>query len=276
MSRFFCISDLTLLLFSGCTTIVEKAGQVLDGTAFAEKKIARYTTPLETDKITLFVVEDKAANKSIILIFDNFQMMKLRGSYPDENGVFYLNALEYLGGNTHGWNEFTLELSGTGSLALDETAVLSVTEIENVEITDGRIHRYDTRITGNDAITSLRNRRERILALVEWMKSLDAPSMENIEIFENYWKPVIFPEMVRKKNKPADWIQEDDVFIKAEDIRWNKGYTERVFPEILRNARNSGTLFRDWEEALYWIYLKYEWDDIIKLLSRQIILTKIK
>jgi hypothetical protein len=108
------------------------------------------------------------------------------------------------------------------------------------------------------------------------MKTLDAPGVHDIKIFENYWRPVLFPEMVKRRNRPADWRQESDEFVRGEDIRWNKDYTERVFPEILRNVRNSGTLFRDWEEALLWIYLKYEWDNIVELLSQQITLTRIR
>jgi len=109
------------------------------------------------------------------------------------------------------------------------------------------------------------------------MSSTDnAPKGQKIDDFEKYWKPVLFPEMVSKRKRPAGWLQEGDVFLRSEDIRWNTGYTERVFSEELRPVRNSGTLLRDWEEALSWIYLEYEWESIKERLSRLNILQFIK
>jgi len=266
------------LLYTGCVSIMEKAGQALDGSAFAEKKIAVYRGEDTEVKIEVTVVQNKAGEKSLIITLNNFKMMKLRGTYPNENGMFFLTSLEYLGGNVHGWNEYTLDLSGVGELLLAETASLSIgREIEPVQISDGRIHRYDTRIVGSDALTSLRNRRERIVSTVEWLQKTEgAPTGLTVKNFEKYWKPLMFPEMVSKRKRPNGWLQEGDVFISAEEIKWNVSYTERVFPEELRQIRNSGTMLRDWEEALLWIYLEYEWENIKETLSRRIKLKQIK
>ena len=87
---------------------------------------------------------------------------------------------------------------------------------------------------------------------------------------------MLFPEMVTQRNRPENWRQKDDVFKITEDINWNTGFTERVFPQELIEVRNSGTLFRDWEEALGWIYMEYEWENIMELLSEQIILLRVR
>lgn len=275
----FCAS----LLFCGCFSLVDKAGRALDGSAFMEKETARYQTAEKDIEIT--ETRNKAGEKTLVIAIKEFSMMKLRAAPPDENGEFYLASLEYLGGSALGWNEYSLELSGTGncrpslgSLSKEETAVLTISkEIEPVQITAGRIQRYDTRITGGEALAYLRNRRERITAAVQWMASLDAsPQGISLDEFEEYYKPLLFPEMVSKKERPSGWLQEDDTFIKAEDIKWNIGYTERFFPEELREIRNSGTLLRDWEDALPWIYLEYEWENVKEILSRQLILRRIK
>jgi len=263
-----------LVLCAGCVSVVEKAGRMLDGSAFAEKKVASYRAEKKAgdeDDIELAVVQNKAGEQSLIIALGDFPMMKMRGTSPNDNGEFFLTSLEYLGGNTHGWNEFTLDLSGEGELFLGESAVLSINEeIEPVQISAGRIHRYDTRITGSEALTSLRNRRERIAAVTEWMGSVNgAPSKQTINGFEKHWKPLMFPEMVSKKEKPGGWLQDGDRFATADDISWNTGYTERVFPEELRPVRNSGTLLRDWEEAASWIYLAYEWNAIIQIMTRE-------
>jgi len=256
------------LLCVGCVSVMEKAGQALDGSAFTEKRIALY----QGYGTEVNLVQNKAGEKSVIITLNKFPMMKLRGTSPNENGEFFLTSLEYLGGNTHGWNEYTMDMSGEGELFLAETATFFIDrEIEPVQISAGRIHRYDTRIVGSDALTSLRNRRERIVSTVEWMASMEgAPSGQSIDNFEKYWKPLLFPEMVSKKTRPDGWSHEGDLFQSAEDISWNVSYTERVFPEELRQVRNSGTLLRDWEEALSWIYLEYEWENIKEMLSRRI------
>jgi hypothetical protein len=266
------------LLFS-CISIMEKAGQTLDGSAFKEKIVAVYQTAGNMDSqsdMKISVVENKRKEKSIIITIKNFPMIKLLGSFPDEDGVFFVTTMEFLAGSTHGWNEYSLELAGTGIFKLEDTFVLNIEELEPVQIVKGRIQRYDTRITGNEALPALRNRRERILALTEWMESFNPEKGRSFKDFEKYWQPILFPEMVSKKKKPDGWIQDGDKFQRAESIRWNTGYTERVFSEELWPIRNSGTLLRDWEEALSWIYLEHEWKNIVELLYKEIIFIKIK
>ena len=264
-----------LVSLSACVSLMEKAGQVIDGSAFAQKTTALYRS--QDTGVEISVVENKNNERAVIITATKYPMMKIRASMPDEDGAFFPLSLVYLAGNLHGWNEYTLELFGAGSLDLGENSGrLTIDEIEPVQITAGRIHSYDTRITGAQALTALRNRRERIIALVEWMAALDGPAGSNIKEFEENWKPVLFPETVSGKKRPEGWLREGDIFKKAEDIKWNTGYTQRVFPEVLWPVRDSATLLRDWEEALSWIYLEYEWENIAGLLSREIILQKIR
>jgi hypothetical protein len=75
--------------------------------------------------------------------------------------------------------------------------------------------------------------------------------------------------------KPGGWRQENDRFVRADSINWNRSYTERAFPEELWEYRNSGALLRDWEEAAAWIYVEYAWDSIIASFN-EIKLEKIK
>ena len=269
-----------IVMLSSCVSVMEKTGQVLDGSAFTEKKIAHYSTEKkwkDAAAIDITVVQNKTGKQAIIITLGEFPMMKLRGTAPDTNGDFYLTSLEYLSGSSHGWNEYSMEILGEGTLSLSDTAILKIKEkIEMVQISSGSIQRYDTRIIGIDALSGLRNRRERITSAVAWMSSLEyAPQEQTIGDFEKYWKHLLFPEIVSKKKKPSGWLQEGDQFIRAEDISWNTSYTERLFPEELRQVRDSGTLLRDWEEALRWIHLEYEWERITDFLSCEIVLQKI-
>jgi hypothetical protein len=203
-----CVNT-ALLLCANCASLVEKTGRLLDGSASAEKTTAAYKTA--DAAIEMRVVRNKAGERSILLLLEKYPSIKLRGSMPDEKGEFYLTSLDYLGGNRHGWNEYRLDLSGTGNLTLGETsATVSVhQEIEAVQISSGRIRRYDTLITGNEALTNLRNRRERILALTEWMKERETAAADR-GAFEEIWKPILFPELVSKSKQPAVWRLEGD------------------------------------------------------------------
>jgi len=271
---------ITAILLNSCVGMMEKTGQVLDGSAFKEKTISRYKA-LKKDgapaNIDMSITQNKSLEKFIIISLPDFPMMKLRGHYSDD-GVFTLNSLEYLAGNTHGWNEYTLVLLGEAiAISFENEAILSAVNFEKIQISKGSIHRYDSRITGNDALTALRNRKDRISATVDWMKSVqNVPEFSQINYFEEYWKPILLPEMTLKKNRPNGWLQENDIFKRADDINWNNGYTERNFSEELRPVRDSGTMLRDWEEALPWIYMEYKWENILELFTNEIIFTKIK
>ena len=276
----FAACFLSFFFFTGCLSLVEITGRALDGSAFKEKRIAVYKTEKDSP-VGMEVRElmDKQGERSFQISLDQYPAMKLRGTKPDSQGNFNLVLLEYLGGNTQGWNEYSLEIVGEGKLFLTGTeAVLSIQHgMETVQISSGKIRRYDTRITGDEALTGLRNRMERITALTEWMKEQEnAPGPVDIKEFEKYWRPLIFPEIVSKKKRPVGWQAESDLWERAEDVNWNKTYTERVFPEALRNVRDSGTMLRDWEEALEWLYIKYNWENIIEIFSKKTNLNRIK
>ena len=276
----FLVYGIAALLCAGCVSLVENTGRALDGTASAEKKIAVYRAATKDGApvdMEIREIQNKAGERSCIITLEQFPSIQFRGSMPDSHGEFNLTSLYYLGGSPHGWNEYRLDLFGQGKMILGETsATLAIPgEIEPVQISWGRIRRYDTRITGTEALTNLRNRRERILALTEWMGGRqNAPKGFGKKDFESYWKPILFPETAAKKKRPGGWELEGDQWSKAEDIRWNISYTERTFPELLRAIRNSGTMLRDWEEALDWIHYEYEWPRIQAQLSRETELIK--
>jgi len=278
--QMFLPVSLSVLICLSCVSMVEKTGQALDGSAFTEKQTAVYRTARNAGgTMEIREMRNKAGDSSVVITLEQFPAMKIRAAAPDDQGIFQFMALDYRGGNIHGWNEYRLDLAGSGNLVLGETtARLSVPdEVHTIGISSGRIRRYDTRITGTDALSSLRNRYERILALAKWLNDHEnLPAFNSQKTFEEYWKPVLFPETVSKKKRPADWRQENDQWVRAEYIRWNTGYTERVFPEMLWTIRNSGTMLRDWEEAAEWIYIEYEWDRIWELLARETLLDKKK
>jgi hypothetical protein len=265
-------------LIGGCTSLVEKGGQVLDGSAFAEKTLEIYRAGEKTGT-EVRRIRKKDGAEFIAIFADTMPNLRLNGSAPEAEGGFYLSSLYFLCSALSGWNEFTMELSGGGSFKTDGTrATLKLdTPIETLNITEGKIRRGDTRIGGGEAVNVLRNRQERILALTEWMHSLPgAPNFTDQKTFEDYWKPILLPELTSPKKRPSSWTRENALWVRAEDIRWNTTYTRELFPPELGTVRDSGTLLRDWEEASGWIYCIYEWDRIVRSLSGGINLIKVK
>ena len=277
---FLCL--IILLPFFSCVSVVEKTGQVLDGSAFTEKKVARYRAQKKKGSaldLEILTVRNKSGQHSLVIMPKSFPSVKIRGTEPDAQGNFWVNSLEYLSGSATGWNEYSMELSGTGMFRQNDTdANFSLGgEIRGLEISRAKIRRYDTRITGTEAEANLRNRSVRIEALTEWMLSREnAKKGMSRKEFSKFWKPILFPEISAKRKRPADWSRPGDTWGRAEDIRWNHSYSERAFPEELRLVRNSGTFLRDWEEAFEWVYLQYEWETLTGLLSHETTLIRVK
>jgi hypothetical protein len=271
------------LLLGGCagfSGVVEKTGRLLDGTALAEKTLSRYQgRDPKAGTVEVREVVDKQGDVSLVILLEDFPVLRFRGSDPLGSGDFYLTRLDYLGGNVSGWNEFTLELSGTGTFAgAGETAVLAfAAPPEPVQISSGKIRRDETRITGTEALTSLRHRYERILALTGWMRGREGvPPLADRKAFEGYWRPLLLPETVAGKKRPPEWKNAGARWNWAEDLRWNTAYTEYLFPEELRALRDSGALLRDWEEAFEWIYFEYSRGETGGLFSGELSLKRIK
>ena len=278
-SLFFVLCS---LFFVTCSSLMDKTGKAIDGTAFKEKKIARYRA-LEKQgallDMELLHAENKNGERLLVISQNKFPAVQIRTTEPDADGAFFVKSLHYISGNTSGWNQFSMGLNGTGKCTLNpDNAVFSINDdLEKVQVEQGKIRLFDTTIIGKEAVENLHNRAERIEALTEWMKGHGtAAKGTDRKAFEAFWKPILVPETCAKKKRPSDWLAEGDTFAKAEDINWNTGYTERVFPEELWPVRNSGTLLRDWEEAFEWIYFEYEWETLIGMLSRETTLTRVK
>jgi hypothetical protein len=273
-----------VLLNNGCVSLAEAGGRVLDGSAFAEKTLAVYREEGGTQVDRL---RDKAGQEFIAIRTGAMPNLRIRGSLPDGEGDFFVHSLEFLSPNLSGWNEFTLELSGSGSFVEGysaggaQTAVLQLrAPPETLDISEGKLRRGSARLGGDQALTALRNRRERIAVLARWMKEQSGlPAFADQAAFESYWKPLLFPELFKPKDRPSAWARanvDSGDWVLGEDIRWSAAYTQALFPEDLWPVRNSGTLLRDWEEAAPWMRLEFEWDAIVQFLCGKIELTKIK
>jgi hypothetical protein len=270
---------LFFIVFSlaGCTSLVQKSGEALEGSAFAVKRTALYSSGGGKNevKIELKEMRPKDGEDYVEITSGLWPGLALRGNIPDDDGRFELREARVLSSHVQGWNEFNLDLLGGAVFEADggKGALRIAGEVERVQISSGRIRLKSSRLSGNAALAPLRNRRERILALTEWMQGKSGLIVfTDQKEFENFWKPRLFPELVLRKNRPQEYSGENAEWRRADSVRWNRTYTKLIFPEELRELKNSGALLRDWEEALPWIYIEYSWNTIIDSFNETILL----
>jgi len=282
-----CFFFSSFFLLAGCTSLLQKGGEVLEGSAFTEKTTALYSSNGKENEVILKEMLNKDDESFIEITSSQWPGLALRGSVPGTDGGFHLTEARFLSTHVFGWNEFSYELLGSGNFSSgrEAAAILTIDEApERVQISSGKIRLKSRRLTGNAALVPLRNRRERILALTEWMAKQqkntgDSISFDNQDEFEEYWKRLLFPELVSAKEQPQEYssIKSDEnaEWNRADGVKWNLAYTKSLFPEALWEFRDSGALLRDWEEALPWIFMEYSWDTIIGSFNN-ITLKKIK
>jgi hypothetical protein len=244
------------LVFISCGTVtglVEKGGRFLEGGASRYKIDTRWEA-LSTPGLDVQNIRWEDGKTGIVFSTPDVPFITFYGTLPEDDGIFYITRARFLAGNYGGWNEFDIEISGIGRIRpLGDGAISFVIfgEINLQAITNGKIRREDTRLIGNRALEELVNRNERIIALTAWMKQYaaenHAPDFANDDDFEKYWRNILFPG----KSPPSG-----------------------ALPEELQMLRESGALDADWDEALSWIYLYYEWKKMIGALNREVILMK--
>jgi hypothetical protein len=274
-ARTAAAASAVLLLFAGCLSAAEGAGRILEERF--DYTAARYQGPG-------FQVLERGGmgGHELNILIDAVPAAVLRASLPEGDGTFRLKSLEYLGGNYQGWVEFSAALSGGGVFISESgggAALRLAAPEEPALISGGKIRREGTVLAGEEALTALNIRYERIRALAEWMRRQDAPGRAagRVEDFEAYWKPLLLPELVPAKQRPRHYETGTAVrWAAAEQVRWNTAYTEQILPEELRPLRDSGTLKRDWEESRDWIFLVYAWDRIFHTLEASAIILQKK
>jgi hypothetical protein len=265
-----------LIVMTACTSLMEITGRLLDGTSTASKTIETYEEA-EINNIVLKQMRGKDGNDFLAITLSNVPNITFRSSMPNANGMLYITSYTFLCSSVFGWNEFTMDVSASGTFKeYGDSASLQINSpIEIIGISSGKIRYNNERLIDDSAIRTLNNRYERILALVEWMKTQnDVPTFTSEKDFQSYWKPFILPELVSAKKRPVSWSKEYTEWNRVNDINWNVSYTQNIFPEELHIYRNSGGLLRDWEESLSWIFLVYTWNDLCNQLNNTILLRK--
>jgi hypothetical protein len=241
--RVFLIVCLGAVLTS-CSTLVEKGGEALNGEAFKYKQLALYRGGSKGSYVEAELVKNKKdGEKGLLMSAEEYPGFVLNLSTPGvKNGVIF-NSVKILTSSVYGWNEISLQLLGAAlfSPSFDgETAVFSIeTMPERVEIVSGELRYNENHLSGEESLTQLKKRRERILYLCQWMKD-----------YEHKWPRREPPESAEEKRDEINYFAD----------YWRPLSLKEGPKELLAN----NGLDRDWNEAAAWIYYEYNWETVLK------------
>ena len=218
------------------------------------------------EELTVIGVRDKNAERgSADILSLLLPALRIHGEafYSDnENIIIKIDSISVIANWPNGWTSGEWEASGTVVLegGAGDSFRCRVTEpIMLWDIKKGETRYYDTYYRKDDGLQKVRNRMERIKEVCRFLQDRNEfPSMfGDIKKETAYGKsmndlllPFLFPETVDFKKTAAEWSTDSAVeYSSGAEMRWISDYTRAVFPEHLQKLRDSGTIWRDYEEA---------------------------
>ncbi|HKL86352.1 MAG TPA: hypothetical protein VJ861_08485 [Treponemataceae bacterium] len=212
---------------------------------------------------------EKATKKGTVLVRYPKDSLQIRGSIQQESPestIFYVEEIQWFSNWNDGWTESLILASGKARLVKGKGKTRSAEFIEPVtleETQEAAIRYRDTILRGTDARVAFSRRLDRISAsiafLIEYENQTNNDPRDKSEIrlsnmrdkktFVKNVRQLFFPEVY---GFPKGFIESPRINEnreRGEGINWDLRYTEKVFPPEFAAIRNSGTLFRDWEET---------------------------
>lgn len=283
---------LVVLIISGCSTLEAKYDSETAYEIFKDSK--------KTESI-LKVKIDKKGNKFGELSSKLISPAVIIGEViEDQTGDinFIINSIKYLSNWPNGWTQGESEASGIIIFNKEDKGwgVNIKEDFEIWEATKGEIRYYDEYYRKESGLKKVNNRMKRINAVIEFLKKQEFVELPEFfghvkfnsaygKSLKNTIRPFLFPETMgidklkRKNLFPVDYnipiMQKGDLIFKS-GIFWRKSYTDSFFPDYLRELRNSGTLWRDYEEAIHLFYMLYNMDYYFKNVLQDASFIKVK
>lgn len=192
----------------------------------------------------------------------------LEGSL-DTEGLFIIEGVSWFTNWQDGWTEARLIASGSLKV-IGEGKKLCLEPQEPMVILSAdsaRIRYRDSVLSHDDAKAALDRRLIRAetaaMALREAFEDRNFPVFSGKnkktrrESFEQCAGSYLFPEIYGYPEGSAPSPKTAENRVRGEDLLWDRRYTEGLDPR-LTEVRNSGTLWRDWEECPELFYLMYQ------------------
>lgn len=217
----------------------------------------------------------------------------IEGSWrPEGKGSYVLEAssLHWFSNWYDGWTDASFEYASRFKLMQVEAGwTLAVVESQFPgEAMSASIRYRDAVLDQQSAIKHFCNRWDRIRATASFLKGRETVAVtgqnavyppfrlkkdkSGISFFARNSK-LLFPEIYGYKTVEEMERYRDSKKAVAEDIKWNLAYTEDTFPENLREIRDTGTMFRDWEESAELFYLATWHAEMLESAARNSIIS---
>ncbi len=228
----------------------KKGSEAVSSIVIINNETAGFDAEITSPLIPAFTVTGEAFFRSETIVEIMVEKVVVLSNWP--NGWTY--------GEWEASGKITLQKSG------DVWICRVMDQIELWEIMAGGIRYYDDYYRKEDGIQKVKSRMDRIKAVCRHLHD------ENLfpDMFGSVKKdtshgagmndllmPYMFPEIAGKNRmfmkKPGrselSTVEQEKNYVYGSDIRWRKDFTGYMFPEYLHEIRNSGTLWRDYEEA---------------------------
>ncbi len=267
---------LLFFIFISCSTLKEKYKSERTYKIFKSSKKAESIFKIKIDKNgKLFGVFASSLISPAKIIGDIVED-------DNQNITFYITSVRYLSNWPNGWTEGESKASGVIIFSKDENIwkAFLKEEFEILEVISGSIRYREDYYREESGFEKVKNRMNRIIAVIEFLKNQEYVKLPDFfghaglnstygESFKKTSQPFLFPETIgfdklKTKNQllvdyniPID--QKGDLII-VDGLIWRKSYTDKFFPDILKEGRNSGALWRDYEEAIHLFFMLYNFD----------------
>jgi len=259
IKRIFIILVL-ILIFTNCATVLTTYKNNLKNYGDLVK------IEIKKDKKNNQWIELKSKLIEPIVFYANFKI--------DETGdiEIYINNMKFLSVWANGWTQGEADVNAKLRLVKDNKYYRCYVEdnFEFFEITKGVIRFNDDYYYDEKGLTNVKNRFYRILTMNQFLsKQNEMPEFFYTPFFnsklgisyKNKVEKILFPEMfldfIVYKDKKFKITDPSSDLVLSETIFWNKKYTNEIFPEELREVRNSETMLRDFEEVLELCFAQY-------------------
>lgn len=209
------------------------------------------------------------SGSSFLLTHSLWPEAVLAGTYEKtETGlVLFLTALNWFHNWTEGWTEASFDIDGELFLrSEDGQGILLVKKFpEIVGVRSSAIRYKGDYVLPSEAAVQLSHRWERIRAVALWMGEV-RPQEDDIRT--PTLRSLLFPEVF------GGTLDQGGRTVWGAGLAWHTDYTAAVFPAELRELRDSGTLWRDFEEGAPLWSLALQWKNFWERISETPVLHK--
>lgn len=179
-----------------------------------------------------------------------------------DNLRVYVTKVRFFTNWPNGWTEGVYEASGMYLLSDDDenARIRLQDEFTLWDIVTGEIRYFDTYYRGDDGFSKVKHRIDRMTEISRYLQEeKEFPRYYREDVFLTDVGEFLFPEATGTDTGTGG---ENETALGA-GIFWDKSYSEKILPEQYVELRNSGTLYRDFEEAPGLFFTIYNLDYVM-------------